>query len=261
MIDTDFYRSLGERWHTSEGDAVALLGAENRAKTPWVLQEIRRYHRPGSRVLDVGCGGGLLTLALAGQGYRCTGLDVAEEVLASGRSRDWPRKIHWVVGRAERLPFAERSFEIVCMMDVLEHLRDPRLATSEAVRVLEPGGTFLFHTFNRTWLAWLFAAKGLDWFIPDSPANTHDWRLFIQPSEINHWLEALGWQVVEFRGLHPEPASVVKLLITRRVPRGFRFQVGRGLGVGYLVCARRRSGPRVGSGDRARHQGAVQFSS
>lgn len=240
MINNDFYRELGERWHTSEGDAVALLRAENAAKTPWVLEQIRRFHSQRSRVLDIGCGGGFLTLALAAKGYECTGLDVADEILSSGRARDVDHKINWVVGSAEQMPFAAQSFDVVCMMDVLEHLRDPQRAVQEAVRVLEPNGTYLFHTFNRTWLAWLFAAKGLDWFIPESPENIHDWRMFIQPSEIAQWLEKLGWRVVEFRGLHPAPASVMKLLVTRRVPPDFRFKIGKGLGVGYLGCARKR---------------------
>lgn len=242
MINNDFYRDLGQRWHTSEGDAVALLRAENLAKTPWVLGQIRRYHvQP--RILDVGCGGGFLTLALAAKGYDCTALDVADEVLSGGRGRErgLKGKVNWIVGQAERLPFADQSYDVVCMMDVLEHLPEPRRAVREAVRVLKPTGTLLFHTFNRTWLAWLFAAKGLDWFVPDSPPGSiHDWRMFIQPSEIAEWLEELGWDVVEFRGLHPKPASVMKLLVTRRVPKNFRFKVGRGLGVGYLGCARIR---------------------
>lgn len=231
MIDNEFYKTLGERWWTSEEDAVALLRYENATKTPWVRERAR------GRVLDVGCGGGFLTVELAKAGFAITGLDVEESVLAPGRVRR--PDVDWIVGRAEALPFGDGSFDTVCMMDVLEHLEEPRAAVREALRVLRPGGQFLFHTFNRTPLAWLLAAKGLDWFIGESPQHVHDWRLFIKPRELRAWIEAEGWEVTELSGIHPRFKSVLKLLFTRRVPRDFQFAIGGPLQVGYLGCATR----------------------
>ena len=231
MIDNEFYKDLGERWWTSEDDAVALLRYENATKTPWVLERARGW------VLDVGCGGGFLSVELARAGMSVNGLDVDESVLAPGRARR--PDVEWVVGRAEALPFADGSFDTVCMMDVLEHVEDPRATVRECLRVLRPGGRYLFHTFNRTPLAWLLAAKGLDWFIRGSQKHVHDWRLFIKPKELRAWLRAEGWRMADLDGIHPRFTSVLKLLLTRRVPRDFAFEIGGNTQVGYLGLATR----------------------
>lgn len=237
VIDNEFYKELGERWHTSEGDAVALLRRENETKSPWVIRKILERGNPHATVLDIGCGGGFLTLALIRAGFRCTGLDVAESVLASGRARDVEKKANWIVGDALNLPFEKHSFDAVCIMDVLEHVPDPRRAVQEALRVLKPGGTFLFHTFNRTPMAWLFAAKGLDWFLRDSQTHVHDWKMFIKPRELESWIQSEGFSVSEWQGIHPTLKSVLKLVFTRKVPADFAFDLGGPLLVGYLGVA------------------------
>lgn len=125
---------------------------------------------------------------------------------------------------------------------MLEHVHEPKTAVQEAIRVLKTDGTLLFHTFNRTWMAWLFAAKGLDWFIPGSVDHIHEWKMFIKPSELKSWLAKLNFEVEEFRGIHPRVGSVLKLLATRKVPADFEFTLGGHLQVGYLGCANRSPG-------------------
>lgn len=242
VINNEFYKELGDKWYTAEGDAIALLRLEKNATNPWVLQKVRQHHgTDGSvRILDVGCGGGLLTFDLANAGWKVSALDVSEGVLRVGRARDREKRVNWVEGRAEHLPFPDRNFDVVCMMDVLEHIHEPKVALMEAVRVLKRDGTLLFHTFNKTWLAWLFAAKGLDWFIKDSQNHIHDWNLFIPPEQVEEWLSEKGMRVLEFKGLHPKMASRAfwKLVFTRRVPPDFQFKLGGPLNMGYLGCAR-----------------------
>lgn len=232
MIDNEFYKELGEKWFTSQGDAIALLRCENAAKLPWVVDEIGPEPRA---VLDVGCGGGFLSLELSQRGHAVTALDVAQSILDVGRARE-PR-VHWVEGRAERLPFADASFDVVCVMDVLEHVDAADVALSEAKRVLRPGGKLLLHTFNRTWRSWFFASKGLDWFIKDSPKHIHEWRRFIRLDEMQAFLSEMT--EVKFTGLHPVIWSRAfwRLAWTGRVDEGFRFRRGGGLGLGYLVTA------------------------
>lgn len=237
MINNEFYKDLGEKWFAAEGDAVALLRRENETKAPWVVEQLRPYG--AQRVLDVGCGGGFLSLHLADRGFAVTALDVDESVMAGGRARDPRARISWQVGTAEALPFEDASFDAVCMMDVLEHVADPRRAVEEALRVLRPEGRFLFHTFNRTWLAWLLAAKGLDWFIRDSQPHVHEWSMFIKPTELARWLEASGFEVLTWSGIQPEVTSALRLLLARRVPNNFRFRLSRSLQVGYLGVAGR----------------------
>lgn len=238
VINNEFYKDLGERWYTAEGDAVALLRLEKKVTTPWVIEHVRARFQH-ARILDVGCGGGLLTFALAEQGWICTGLDRSDEVLQVGRARDPQQQIQWVQGRAEQLPFPDACFDVVCLMDVLEHVEDPQKSLAEARRVLAPGGILLFHTFNRTLLSWLFAAKGLDWFIKDSQNHIHDWRLFIKPKELRGWLQDLGLVVESLEGINPKVLSTAfwRLVFTRRVPADFEFQRGGAMRVGYLGCA------------------------
>jgi len=242
VIDNEFYGDLGDKWYTAEGDAVALLRLEKKTTNPWVIARICEQHgdRP-LRLLDVGCGGGLLTFDLKDQGWQCTGLDLTDDVLNVGRHRDAKKEVAWVKGRAEDLPFAEQSFDVVVMMDVLEHIFDPKQALKEAVRVLKPEGTLVFHTFNRTVMSWFFAAKGLDWFIKDSQNHIHDWHLFIDPKVLTAWLKEEGWEVVRLEGLHPKiwTRAFFKLLFTRRVPKDFAFKIGGPLNVGYLGVARK----------------------
>lgn len=241
MIDNEFYKDLGDKWYTSVGDAVALLRHEKATTNPWVIRRIREYHGQSDlQILDVGCGGGLLTFNLAREGWQCTGLDVEDGVLNVGRKRDVKGEIKWVKGVAEKLPFADTSFDVVCIMDVLEHVTDPKRCLLEAMRVLRPDGTLIFHTFNRTVMSWLFAAKGLDWFIKDSQSHIHDWNLFIDPRDIRKWVGEGGFRLLHLEGLHPKIFSraFFKLLLTRRVPNDFEFQIGGGLYMGYLGCAR-----------------------
>ncbi len=242
VIDNEFYKELGDKWYTAEGDAVALLRLEKKTTNPWIIERIReRFAGQPVKLLDIGCGGGLLTFDLAREGWTCTGLDVDDGVLNVGRKRDLKKEISWVVGSAEKLPFADKEFDVVCIIDVLEHIFDPRQALKEAVRVLKPGGTLLFHTFNRTFMSWLFAAKGLDWFIKDSQDHIHDWNLFIDPKVLTVWLKDMNVKIERMEGLHPRiwTKAFFRLLLTRRVPKDFSFKIGGGLNMGYLGCARR----------------------
>lgn len=244
MINNEFYKELGERWYSNRGETVALLRILKRAVNPWCVQQIDRIY-PGQsdlRILDVGCGGGFLTLELAQRGWKVTGVDVSESILDVGRSRDQGKKVNWVNGTAENLPLPDRYFDVVCMMDVLEHIHEPRLALKEASRVLKPGGVLVFHTFNRTWRSWLLAAKGLDWFIKGSVKNVHAWNMFIKPSELEEWMNEVGLEVDHFRGVQPRllTGAFLKLLFTRRVPENFSFKIARSLSLGYLGVGKAR---------------------
>ncbi|MBI3564346.1 MAG: methyltransferase domain-containing protein [Elusimicrobia bacterium] len=141
-VNNAFYGELGALWHEGDGHAIALLRAETRERLAYLRESFAREGvRAGARVLDVGCGGGLVSNALAAEGYRVKGVDAAEGALASARARV-PAGAEAVYAAADAyaLPEPDGAFDAVLLLDVLEHFEEPARAVAEAARVLRPGG-------------------------------------------------------------------------------------------------------------------------
>jgi 2-polyprenyl-6-hydroxyphenyl methylase/3-demethylubiquinone-9 3-methyltransferase len=242
-INNDFYHALGQDWVDRDNHPIALLRAENRVRNPWIVQTIG-HQFPMADVLDVGCGAGFLTHALAQAGHRVAGLDLSESSLQVAQASDPTQSVRYVTGSAMALPFPDQSFDAVCAMDLLEHVEEPNQVIAEASRVLRPGGLFFFHTFNRNPLSWLVILKGVDWFVPQAIPQMHLYRLFIRPSELARGCSEVDLSVQQMRGLVPDPshASFWRLLLKRRIGADFRFRFVRSLATGYCGWAR-KNGP------------------
>jgi 2-polyprenyl-6-hydroxyphenyl methylase/3-demethylubiquinone-9 3-methyltransferase len=155
-------------------------------------------------LLDIGCGGGVLTEEFASMGCQVTGIDISPRSIAvaqvhaarSGLSIDYR------VGSGTSLPFGERNFEAVSCCDVLEHIRDWKQVIAEAVRVLVPGGLFFFDTINRTRKSQVTFIYGLQEspLTRLMPADTHIWEMFITPDEIRSAVQAYGMAVQDMMG-------------------------------------------------------------
>ncbi|MCM2323786.1 MAG: methyltransferase domain-containing protein, partial [Oligoflexia bacterium] len=176
------------------------------------------------------------------EGFKVVAVDSSPASLATARLHDPTGNVRYVEADALALPLADGSFDAAAAMDFLEHVEDPGRVISEASRVLRPGGVFLFHTFNRTFLAWLLAIKGLEWFVRNTPRNLHVLRLFIKPRELRALCARNGLEVAVFRGLMPvlDPWDLFRLLRTGIVPAEFRFRLTRLPWVGYLGYALKR---------------------
>jgi SAM-dependent methyltransferase len=124
----------------------------------------------------------------------------------------------------------------------LEQVEDPAAVVAEAARVLRPGGTFFFHTFNRNLLAWLVVIKGVEWFVKNTPRHMHLLQLFVKPEELRAMCEDKGLSVVELHGSAPVVWSKAffRMLATRVVPPDFRFMATNSLLLGYTGFAVRR---------------------
>ena len=241
-VDNAIYDRLGERWYAADDDPVALLRAEAHHRNPWIAGHLDdAFGGRSCRVLDVGCGAGFLANDLAARDHDVTGLDQALDALAVARAHaDRLRAPQYVRGDALALPWPDGEFDAVCAMDLLEHVEEPERLIAEAARVLAPGGRFFFHTFNRTWLAWLVVIQGVRWFVRNTPRDMHVLRLFVTPEELGRMCRAHGLEIVELRGSRPRvDGALLRMLATRRV-RNVSFRFTRSLRLGYTGVARKR---------------------
>lgn len=241
MINNAFYDDLGEEWYHAGNHPIALLRAENEVRAPWVVEEIEVRIGKKARVLDVGCGAGFLSNQLAVHGFDVVGLDLSQSSLDVAAAHDATHAVKYIRGDAYHLPFADARFDVVCAMDILEHLEEPARAIQQAARVLKPGGLFFFHTFNRTPLSYLVAIKGLEWCVANAPKNIHVYKLFITPKELKQMCAYAGLGVTVIRGLVPKVCSTAfwKMLWTRQVPQDFTFRFTKSLATGYCGVAKK----------------------
>ena len=184
------------------------------------------------RVLEVGCGGGLICEDLARRGVRMVGVDPSEQALQTAREHanqgDLTERITYDQGYAEALPYASGSFPLIVCLDVLEHVKSLSQTIEEIARVLAPGGVFVFDTINRT----LLARAILIWYGEHFPSGglvpgIHSYASFIKPTELHYVLEGNDLHVQEMTGFMP-----------RGLVHG-RFKMGPGWfkGVAYVGYA------------------------
>lgn len=240
-VNNAIYDTLGDRWYTAKDDPIALLRAEGRLRNPWVESRIRERFPGPADVLDLGCGGGFLSNALAMAGHRVTGVDFSEGALQVARRFDTTQSVDYRVADIRKLGFADARFDVVCAMDVLEHVSPWQTVILESARVLRPGGLLVFYTFNRTFLSWIFAVKGLEWFVRNTPKHLHTYSGFIRPKELRAEAKAQKLEVGSLIGLRPQLSKPFwRLLLTGCVADDFGFSFTRNLQMGYLGTAIKR---------------------
>jgi 2-polyprenyl-6-hydroxyphenyl methylase/3-demethylubiquinone-9 3-methyltransferase len=242
-VNNEIYEAYGEKWYTADDDPIALLRAESKAKLPWVLKEIQNLDSNSRQeILDVGCGGGFLSNALAEKGFLVTGIDLSEESLKVAKAHDKTGSINYVPADAYHLPFPDQTFDVVTAMDFLEHVERPEDVVKECARVLRPGGIFIYHTFNRNWLSWLIIIKLVEWLVKNTPKDMHLLRLFIKPKELENFCKMAGLTVHSVTGLRPVISSLtLKSLFTGIVPKTMRFTTTSSLLLSYMGCARKNN--------------------
>jgi 2-polyprenyl-6-hydroxyphenyl methylase/3-demethylubiquinone-9 3-methyltransferase len=239
LINNDFYEELEEKWLDAHDHPVALLRKENALRLPWMHEEIAKRFQNPCEILDVGCGAGLLTNFLAQKGHQVHGIDLSKSSLKVAADTDSTHSVHYKVANAYSLPFPGSSFDVVCAMDVLEHVEKPEDVIAECARVLRPKGIFFFHTFNRNFLSWLVVIKGVEWSFSNAPENMHVYSLFIKPEELAAMCGRNELKMIEVKGMRPSfnPMPLWKMLRTKQVPEDFSFVFTRSLKTGYLgIC-------------------------
>jgi 2-polyprenyl-6-hydroxyphenyl methylase / 3-demethylubiquinone-9 3-methyltransferase len=162
----------------------------------------------GKKVLDVGCGGGILSEALAALGASVTGIDAAEEPLSVARLhlKESGLEVDYRLTTVER--FAEEAggrFDLVACMELLEHVPDPRSIVAACAQLVKPGGDVFFATLNRNLKSFLFAIVGAERVLRLVKRGTHSYRRFIRPAELKEWSHGCGLKLQNLTGLHYNP--------------------------------------------------------
>ena len=200
------FEELAHRWWDPESEFKPLHQIN-----PLRLDYIdRRARLTGKQVLDVGCGGGILSESMAQRGAQVTGIDMGEAPLAVARLHQLESGVAVEYQRitAEALAEAKpESFDVVTCLEMLEHVPDPASVIAACARLVKPGGQVFFSTINRNPKAYLFAIIGAEYVLNLLPKGTHDFSKFIKPSELESWSRAGGLQPLELTGMSYNPLT------------------------------------------------------
>lgn len=204
QAEIDKFGGLANRWWDEQGPQ-RVLHELNPARLGYV---VARVPLRGASVLDVGCGGGLLSEALAREGAKVTALDLAPELieiaklhlLESGLKVDY--RLQSVESLAEEMP---ATFDAITCMEMLEHVPDPASVLRACATLLKPGGKLVVATLNRTPAAFALAIVGAEYITGVLPKGTHDYKSFIRPAELSAWLREANLQLEDISGLVYDP--------------------------------------------------------
>lgn len=215
------FSDLAHRWWDPNSE-FRPLHEINPLRLDWID---RHAALKGKKILDVGCGGGLLSEGMAARGAAVTGIDLSEKALGvarlhlleSGRSVDY-RHIS-----AEELATQEAgSYDVVTCMEMLEHVPNPASTIASCAALVKPGGHVFFSTINRNPKAYLFAVIGAEYLLQLLPKGTHDYAKFIKPSELSRWAKSVDLELDELIGMSYNPFAK-------------SYSLGRDTDVNYLV--------------------------
>jgi 2-polyprenyl-6-hydroxyphenyl methylase/3-demethylubiquinone-9 3-methyltransferase len=206
-INNRIYDDLAQTWWDENEVLYLLKVMVNPWRVPYFKDVLTKQYGQDLnpvRLLDIGCGGGVLTEELASLGCQVTGIDISARSIEIARAHAAQSglSIDYRVGSGTNLPFEDQHFEAVSCCDTLEHIREWKQVIAEASRVLKPGGLFLFDTINRTLKSQVTFIYGLQ-VSPLTrlmPADTHVWEMFITPDEITSVVQEHGMAVQDRKG-------------------------------------------------------------
>ena len=230
------YESLSDTWWDQQGPFWPLHKL-NAFRSTYLRDVIARtFGRDPSdskplgniTVLDVGCGGGILSESMAIEGAEVHGIDVVEKNIAIARhhARDSDLKVRYDKLTATELARSGATYDVVLNMEVVEHVPDVSSLLHDCAQLVRPGGIMVVATLNRTVLSWLVAIVGAEYVLGWLPKGTHRWQQFVPPQELKEILTANAFETIRETGVRMNPVNRC-------------FMLTRSLAVNYMVVARR----------------------
>ena len=226
QAELDKFSALASRWWDPESEFKPL-----HAINPLRLGWIRQHTGPlaGKKILDVGCGGGILSESMAREDAEVTGIDLAEKSLKVARLHGLESGIKVDYQHISAEEMAQRhpeSFDVVTCMEMLEHVPDPDSVVRACAQLVKPGGWVFFSTINRNAKAFMLAIVGAEYVLGMLPRGTHEYAKFIRPSELALSCRSAQLNILHTRGLQYNP-------VTRR------YWLNADTSVNYLLATRR----------------------
>lgn len=235
--EVDRFDQLADNWWATDGP-MAPLHAMNPVRMAYILDRLtehvgldRNRRRPleGLRVLDVGCGCGILCEPMARLGAKVTGLDPSQQTIEVARRH--AEQSHLTIdylaqSTDDYLASRPESFDVVTCLEVVEHSPAGDILIEDLAELTKPGGVLVMSTLNRTTTSFLKAIVGAEYLLGWLPKGTHDWRRFRTPSELSKWLRQGGFAVRDVHGIDYDPVRN-------------SFSLARNRSVNYLVTALR----------------------
>jgi 2-polyprenyl-6-hydroxyphenyl methylase/3-demethylubiquinone-9 3-methyltransferase len=223
--ELDKFGELAHRWWDPNSEFKPLHDI-NPLRLDWIDNAVGLR---GKRVVDVGCGGGLLSEGMAVRGADVTGIDLSEKALGVARLHllESGQRVDYRKVAAEQLATEmPASFDIVTCLEMLEHVPDPASIIAACARLVKPGGRVFFSTINRNPKAYLFAVIGAEYLLQMLPKGTHDFARFIKPSELARWCKQADLEPHDLAGMTYSPLNG-------------RYALGNDTSVNYLLSATR----------------------
>ncbi len=221
------FSDLAHRWWDPESEFKPLHQI-NPLRLDWIDNAARIADK---RVVDIGCGGGILAESMATRGAQVTGVDLSEKALGVARLHlfESGQNVDYRLISAEDLAReAPASFDVVTCMEMLEHVPDPASTIRACATLVKPGGQVFFSTLNRNLKAYLMAVVGAEYVLNLLPKGTHEYAKFIKPSELARYVREAGLDVEELVGMNYNPFSKV-------------YSLGRDTDVNYLMRTSRHA--------------------